>query len=261
MKNLIKKRWNKHYAKGKNKRYWHLTIDSLFTIIILTLVLVNTYLSTTNSGLVLGTHNDNDFIIKNIAEYQADNQIENNDTATTTDNQIIEDQIVAIKSTDIKLQSLALYNTVQGEQLGVGPIPPIAGKATTYWIFISVKDFSHDLENVLVSAKLPTNVSLTEKSSVTLGNNISYNDTAREINWDLGNLTKSDQDSIIGLAFEVKLIPTTNQVGSTADLLTNIKISALDSVTSKTITKTSPNITTNLISDKTINSDGTIVTE
>ncbi len=256
MKNFLKKRWDKHYQKNNKKRYWHLIIDSLFSVIILTLILVNTYLSTSNSGVVLGTQNNDNY--NNTENNQNSNQ-NTNTNSTATDNQIDNEEPIIIKSTDIKLQSLARYYTAEGEQLGIGPLPPTVGVITKYWIFISLAGFTHDLENTLVSAKLPDNISLTGKSSVTLGDSMSYDINSKEIKWSLGNLFTTDKQQTIGLAFEVELTPSESQMGSVAQLLTDIKVSALDSITQKNIINTNPVITTNLISDKIANSDGIII--
>lgn len=256
MKNFLKKRWDKHYQKNNKNRYWHLIIDSLFSVMILTLILVNTYLSASNAGVVLGTQNDDNF---NDTENNQNSNQNTNTNSTATDNQIDNEEPITIKSTDIKLQSLARYYTAEGEQLGIGPLPPTVGIITKYWIFISLDGFMHNLENTLVSAKLPDNIFLTGKSSVTLGDNMSYDVNSREIQWSLGNIFTTDKQETIGLAFEVQLIPSESQMGSVAQLLTDIKVSALDSITQKNITKTNPVITTNLINDKIANSEGIII--
>jgi len=254
MKTFFKKRWDKHYHQDNKNRYWHLTIDGLFSVIILTLIVANTYLSSTNYGKVLGTQHDEP---NNI---DVDQNINNNPTTTDIilDNKD-QDEVVTIPSTNIQLKSLARYYTAEGEQLGIGPLPPTVGVSTGYRIFISLDGFTHNLENTLVSAKLPNNISLTDKSIVTFGDNMSFDNNSREIKWNLGNLSTNDKQQIIGLTFKVELTPSENQVGSPAVLLTNIKLSALDSISGKIITKINPNITTNLISDSVANSDGIIV--
>lgn len=255
MKTFFKKRWDKHYHKNNKNRYWHLIVDSLFSILVLTLIVANTYLSTNNSGLVLGTANNTN---SNEIENNQNNNQNININSTTTNTQVGKEPGAVIKSTDIRLQSLARYYTAEGEQLGIGPLPPVVGATTKYWIFISLNGFDHNLENTLVSAKLPENVSLTGKSSVTMGDNMSFDLNSGEIKWNLGNILISDKDQAIGLAFEVELTPSDGQVGSVAKLLDDIKISALDSITKENITKTNPPITTNLSGDKIANSDGVI---
>ncbi|MDO8668796.1 MAG: hypothetical protein Q7K65_00700 [Candidatus Buchananbacteria bacterium] len=249
MENFFKKRWNKHYHKDNKNRYWHLTIDGLLSVFILALIIINAYLSTGNYGAVLG--------IDSNANNQNSNQ--NINTDTNTDNQVEENEPVIIKSTDIKLQSLARYYTAEGEQLGLGPLPPKIGAITKYWIFISLDEFTHDLKNVLVSAQLPENVSLTGKSIVTHGENMYFNNNSRQINWALDRLLLTDANQPIGLAFEVALTPSANQAGSVAELLNGIKVTALDSISQKIIIKTNTGITTNLINDKIANSDGIVV--
>jgi len=176
--NIIKKRINKHYHPKNKNWYWHLIIDGILLIIMIILITVNIFISTNDSGNVLGTQNDNTIIIP---DNNSTPQDEN--TATTTDDQINEpsnEESIVIKATNIELKSSAKYY-LEGEQLGVGPIPPIAGETTKYWIFISIENFNHDLENILVSATIPENVSLTGKTSVTRGENILLDENSKKL--------------------------------------------------------------------------------
>lgn len=241
MKTFFQKRWDKYYHQANAKRHWHLIVDGFLSVIILTLLAVNTYLTTNNYyGSVLGTQNN-----INTANEPNDNQ-NINGNATSTDEQNVNQPEAQTKSTDLKLQASAIYYTATGEQLGVGPLPPQVGAVTKYWLFINIDGFSHNLVNVLVTANLPENVTWTGKSSLTQGDNLSFDDNSRQIKWLLGELTTNDQKPI-GLALEVSLIPTAEQIGLEAQLLNDLKISATDTITGKIIVKNNPILTSDLV--------------
>jgi len=246
MKTFIKKRWVKHYHRDNKNRYWHLIVDSLSLLIILALLLTDAYLSAKNYGDVLGTQSQANINI---------NQNQNIDNQASTSDDLKETQTPpVILPTAIQFQSLAKYYTVEGEQLGLGPIPPVAGQATKYWLFIKVGNFTHDLSDVLVTGKLPSNVSLTGKSSVTWGENITFNIPTREIKWLLGNLSVDNNQEPKNAAFEIEVIPEVEQIGQPAILLDQLEISALDTAVNQVIKQTSPAVTSNLTAD----SDGLV---
>ncbi|MBI5071372.1 hypothetical protein HZB93_00520 [Candidatus Falkowbacteria bacterium] len=153
-------------------------------------------------------------------------------------------------NSDLFLESLARYYTEEGDQLGLGPLPPKVGETTRYWIFLSVDNNLNDLADVSVSAVLPPNVFWTEKMSVTLGE-LSYNSTRRTITWkvgDVGHYTGEDWPKR-GVAFELALTPTAEQLGKEPTLLGKIKVYGEDKFTGEFLEKDAPDLTTNLIYD------------
>ena len=236
MKTFIKKRWAKHYHRDNKNRYWHLIVDSLSFLIILVLLLTDAYLSARNYGDVLGIQNQ-----ANVTANQ--NQNTDNQASTSSDNLNGDQTPTVILPTTIEFRASAKYYTAEGEQLGFGPLPPVAGQATRYWLFIEVGNFYHDLAQVLVTAKLPANVSLTGKYSVSWGENITFGNDGKEINWLVGDLSTSDNQKDLGAAIEVEVIPNNSQIGQAAVLLDQLTISALDKIVNKEIKQTRPAIT------------------
>ncbi len=153
-------------------------------------------------------------------------------------------------NSDLAVQSLARYYTAEGDQLGRGPLPPIVGRTTKYWIFLSVENNLNDLSGVSVSADLPPNVVWTENVSVAQGE-LFYNSAGRRVTWKVGEVSRYTGEDWPkqGVAFEVSLVPTAEQVGSEAFLLRQIKIFGSDKFTDEFLEGTSPNLTTNLIYD------------
>jgi hypothetical protein len=262
MKKIIRKRIDRHYSPANKRAKFNVIADGLLAIAIMTLILANVYLSASNSGTVLGEQND-----PNGVETPDDRQ--NNTTSTddvvtpTSTDQVTSTSTppkpVVIEVTDIDFQSFARYYTIEGEQLGIGPNPPVVGMTTKYWVFLSLKDFDHDLENVVLTANISDEVLFTGKSSVTHGDNISIDNELKTITWTLGDLPAQTDLETIGAALEMEITPIADQIGQSAVLISSISLYADDKIAKKPITKFGAVITTNLTADKLSDNNGVIL--
>lgn len=157
---------------------------------------------------------------------------------------VSEKSIQKIRSV-IGLEAFSRYQSAEGEQLGIGPNPPLAGSATRYWIFFVANTNYNDAENFIATGHLPDNVRFTGRSSALSEEGISYNPNNRMIAWRLDRVTApTDFYSIVGASLEVEIIPWQSQSGQTATLIDNIKLTATDSFTGEGIEKTIKDITT-----------------
>jgi hypothetical protein len=154
------------------------------------------------------------------------------------------------------LSAEARYFTPEGDQIGRGPIPPTVGKETKYWILIRYTNSYYELRDINFSATLPTGVTWTGRSSVSLGEDISLDSNTRKINWKISRLSAR---STIGLNFEVAYTPNPNQSGKYFDLLNQISFTASDPITNELITKTIPTINSSLPKDTEAQMRGTLV--
>lgn len=143
---------------------------------------------------------------------------------------------------DLKVQAAAYYNSPQGDQLGAGPLPPLVGLPTNFWIFLRV-DTNFDFNDFLISAKLPNNVKFLDNSSLLAGN-ISFNPDSRQIIWQIKNIEADKENYRAGI--ELQLIPTNNQVGQFANLLENIRYQAIDNFSELRVMGNIKNVTTAL---------------
>lgn len=84
--------------------------------------------------------------------------------------------------TQPSLTNFALYYTSFGDQIGIGPLPPVAGQYTSYWGIIKLINTHHALNNVRVTATLPEYVEFTHNTNVTDGNNVRILD-GNKIEW------------------------------------------------------------------------------
>jgi hypothetical protein len=117
----------------------------------------------------------------------------------------------------------ARYFAATGDQLGVGPLPPKVGEATTYWIVWSIGPFNSDLAHVKIAADLPLGVSATEKYSAAVAGEFGFENG--RVEWTANSLQLVGTEKV-SLAFEVVLTPLAEQAGSVVALLGETRVMA-----------------------------------
>lgn len=149
------------------------------------------------------------------------------------------------------LNSVARYWSDQGDQLGRGPLPPEVGTTTRYWVFWTAANSTSAIDNAVVSAKLPPNVSFTGKASVPFGDAPYFDPATRELTWNAGNVPafSGAVTTAISAAFELAIIPTPNQAGTYPTLLTNQKITGTDTGTGLSLSGKASDLSINLSDD------------
>lgn len=142
-----------------------------------------------------------------------------------------------------------------------GPIPPKTGEATTYTITWDIKNYFNDAKNVRVKATLPGNVNLTGKISPSEeASNFSFDSASREIVWSVGDISAGAgvSGNPISISFQVSLVPSGSQRGSTAPLIGGVQATGENQFTDTIITAQDSGINTSLPDDF-ANSGGGIV--
>ncbi|HNS33847.1 MAG TPA: hypothetical protein PKG83_01315 [bacterium] len=168
------------------------------------------------------------------------------------------DKLVQKVTTSITLNAFARYYSDQGDQIGIGPLPPQVGQTTKYWVFISLSDYFNDLENITIKAELGPNVALTGKQSASASSGLI--NAGRQITWQIDQARiLGSEPANVGVAAEVALTPQKEQIGANAILLQNISLSATDASTKTLIMKTSPNITTVLFPNQEKNNNSIVI--
>ena len=154
-------------------------------------------------------------------------------------------------SSRLTLATTGLFYTSQGDQLGVGPIPPVVGEYTSYWVIIKVINTNNPIKDLKITALVPTGIEFTDINNVTDGDQIIYNQDTRQITW-----TISDVAQFAGIfipapeaRIQLALTPNANQVGTSPALLTNVTATATDSVTGAFLTAAGKNISTAIFED------------
>lgn len=145
--------------------------------------------------------------------------------------------------TDLKVKAAAYYHSVLGDQLGSGPIPPMVGLPTNYWIFFEIDNQGNNLNNLVVSAKLPEAVTLSSGKTLSSGE-LDYDETQKRITWSVRKTEINNGRYQAG--FEVQLLPTVKQIGLEPLLLTNISYIATDAYTNEKLSGKISSINSNL---------------
>jgi hypothetical protein len=157
---------------------------------------------------------------------------------------------------DLQIGSQGLYYSAQGDQLGVGPLPPVVDVPTHYWIFWNINNDGNELQNLDVSADLPANVGWTDQKTVLAGD-LRYGEISHKVDWMISDVAASGGNYRVG--FEVELTPPAADLGTVPPLVTNVQYSATDSFTGQEISGTLPSIDTNLKDDPTASGKGRVV--
>jgi hypothetical protein len=150
------------------------------------------------------------------------------------------------------VSALAYYYRPQGDQLGVGPLPP----AVNYWVFLEVRNVGNNLENFVLSAELPKNVYFSGNKRV-LDGKMFYDENNSRVTWEVSAITGDNNSYRANL--EITLIPEENDLGKIPTLLNNIKFTAQDSFTKQDLNRSIVNIDTSIKNDKFSNGKGQVI--
>jgi len=147
---------------------------------------------------------------------------------------------------ELMVNSAAYYTSPQGDQLGAGPLPPVVGLPTNYWLFIEAQSRG-DLKDFVFSARLPKGVELMANRSLLAGD-FKYSTTSRQIIWKVPEI--NNQESNYRLGFEVQLIPSLEQIGKIPNLLNNLTYFAQDANSGVEVNGELDNLNANLDADR-----------
>lgn len=181
------------------------------------------------------------------SEYNIDGQTIKNDLSLLS---------LKVKA-DLNIKDSVYYTSPQGDQLGVGPLPPIIGIPTSYWVFFEASSRS-SWKNLLVSARLPKGVELTERRSLLAGE-LTYNAGNRRLIWKIPELLGRSENYRLG--FEVRLTPTLDQLDKILPLLGSPQYYATDILTGEEASGTLDNLNTNLDQDRFNSGQGRVIKE
>lgn len=150
--------------------------------------------------------------------------------------------------TDLVLSAKSLYST--GAFRNTGPWPPVADQETTYTIDLDLTNTVNSVADAVVTGVLPSYVRYVGATSPADGS-ISYNAATRTITWRAGEVAAGAGfgSSARSGAFQVALLPSASQRGTSPVLMSSIKVTGTDRFTQKAITLTRPEITTQTVAD------------
>jgi len=176
-------------------------------------------------------------------------KIEDNATATLVS--VSGTSISTPLTTPIAFRSFGRYATERGDQLGRGPLPPVVGEETKYWIFWNISGTTNEIKNLSITGELPAGVTFTGRQTVSTGSAVTYDESTKTVSWKTDEITSTFSPSakIIGAAFEVAITPSENQIGTSPTLISNVLLSGTDGWTGAWVTATGASVTTNLPGD------------
>ena len=140
----------------------------------------------------------------------------------------------------------ARYYSPQGDQLGVGPLPPAVDMATNYWLFLEFNNSGNTLKDFILTAELPDNVYFSGNKRV-LDGKLDYAEIGKRIVWEISEISAEENKYRANL--EIIFIPEPGDLGNVVDLVKNIKFTVYDEFTQEEINKNLSNITSNLEGD------------
>lgn len=110
------------------------------------------------------------------------------------------------------------YYSPEGDQLGIGPLPPLVEIPTAYWVFWGIDNYGNDLENFEMRAKLSPQINYADRKSL-LSGDLDYNLDTNEIVWRVDNVEK--QGDVNRVRFEVSVIPSKEMLGQVVKIFEN----------------------------------------
>lgn len=161
-------------------------------------------------------------------------------------------------SSNLQMKASVYYHSPQGDQLGIGPLPPIVGVPTTYWLITKAINNGNGLKNLSFSAQLAPNVELSGEQSLLAGR-YSYNQETRRLIWQVDSLEARGGDYIAN--FALVLTPANDQVGRNAVLLKNLQYHADDTLTGQVISAQLSDLDSSLPDDRLNRGNGLVVKE
>lgn len=160
-------------------------------------------------------------------------------------------------SSDLSVKAAIYFHSPQGDQLGIGPLPPLVGVPTTYWLIVKAVNSGNDLKNFVFSAKLPGNVELNDQQSLLAGK-FTYNKESRLLVWQVDSMAAFGGDYIAN--FALVLTPSKSQIGNNAVLLSSLHYHADDIFSGKEISAALKDLDSSLPEDR-LNKGQGIVSE
>lgn len=159
---------------------------------------------------------------------------------------------------DLNVSANLFYHSLQGDQLGIGPIPPVVGIPTKYWLIVKVNNEGNVLNNFIFSAQLAPGVELSEDYSLLAGE-LTYDQSNKRLIWKIDTLDSNNGNYIANLA--LKLTPTVEQIGKNAMILTNINYYADDSWTGVELSRSLEDLDSSLPADRLNRNQGQVLAE
>ena len=125
-----------------------------------------------------------------------------------------------------------------------GPVPPVANTTTSYAISWQVSNGASAIADATVAATLPSYVTYTGATSGQ--GSFNYDPRSRTVTWSVGDVP---QTASLKGAFQVTLLPSSSQKGTSPPLTSGASFSGHDRFAGVTITASADPVTTETVND------------
>lgn len=154
--------------------------------------------------------------------------------------------VKGVLTTAFSVASVARYYGAQGDQIGIGPLPPRVGMTTKYWMHWKLGATTADLSHVEFRAPLPPDVVLTGRVALPDGGTLTQE--GNDVVWSTPFVAAGGPG--ISASFELALTPTPAMRGKIAPLLLETKSQAAENRSGLTLTADAPALDSGLLGDE-----------
>ncbi len=133
--------------------------------------------------------------------------------------------VVAKAVSDTTLAAEIRYFNADGIPVGNGPLPPKVGEATTYRAVMTVANSLHELQDLKLTAKLPSNVRFTGISNVDAGD-LRFDAANGKMIWTLNWMPTNIKT--LNISFDVAITPTEDEKGKFPTVIDGVIFEAAD---------------------------------
>ncbi len=160
-------------------------------------------------------------------------------------------------ASDISVSNALFYNN--GPFVNSGTLPPNVGEETTYTVEWIVSSSTSSLNDIKITADLPSYVTWKDEIFPPDGN-ITYNSINRRVTWNISEVTPgvSGQQKVY---FKVGFTPSSSQIQTIPPIVSAGSLEGKDAFTGETVSKTFGQITASLFKDTQYNSTNDRVVE
>lgn len=167
-------------------------------------------------------------------------------------------------NTNLILQAKAFYRENFSSIINYGPIPPRVGQTTSFTLHWQIINVSNDVEDLVVSATLPTGVQWTNNYYANFKKDgLVFDETTKKITWNIGKVPATTGLAnglpVYEAVFQVAITPGPHQLNQTVPLLDESIATAKDSYTGSPLEVSAERKSTGSLDDLTLKSGDRMV--
>jgi len=192
----------------------------------------------------INLNNSKDFQVKSYIQFSVGSKEAADKKTNSEDNR--SNTIVSKINSDLKLDEQIRYFDEDNISVGNGPLPFQVGQKTSLKVYWVLTNNLHELNDAKVEAVLPSYVSWDDKNRTNVGA-IQYDKDSNKVVWNIGRLPisvfRADAE------FNISVVPNDSDRNKIMILIPSAQVTAIDSVTGSTLSKTAEAKTTKLEDD------------